>query len=873
MHVVKRILGWGKRSVYPVDVLLSLLLALLLIGIGSSVSTEDPGLLHNFSGTVGMLWSVALIIPIATRRRWPQASALLFVALVLLHLLIGPSIVIADIFAPVLLYSAIVYGDPVRTRAFIILSFTMAFIAGTVMTWSIEVGALIDRRRAHGTTNRDECDVVYASGMNRGCARSLGTAWLVAFTLISITLLSCIVIAYWQRSRIRMVRLMQERNASIAAREDEERRIATLAERARIARDMHDMVAHTLSIIIVQSDGGRYAAAHDPALARGTMETIRRESEHALHNMGELLGVFDGTREVGYHDIDRLIFEARIASPTNTITRIIAGPSNPQALGEAGSTVMYRIIQESLTNIRKYAGDHVRVDVQETWDERALQLSIRDDGKGADSQQDGHSPGFGLIGMHERIGVVNGRVETGPCENGGFLVAATIPYVADAKRGTVPRNGQARRSQTRTVASRGVVSSRPTQSPRVITSGGVPPRRYAASGQGDEAPAPQRDVMRDAAHVAALANASGGSVQVPTPPSSLMATLTSSLASRAATLVRQYHSLPLHADGESQTSGNWVERMSLWTQRHYLAMDTASTFVLMAFFTFIDMRMGTTQLNFLFESDSGVKTIASLWVLVTLIPLAIRRRAPELSAVIIAGCSTLQLFFLGTISLKNILVLLSLYSVMMYGRSSARRWVIGAVVANCLLIVVSCVVGGMGRRSLAHVLFGLPSGATGTMSLPGAIATGVIIGFTTLLLCAGTMAWALWDRSRGSNALVQQQREDALRAEQDKQKVLAANLERNRIGAQIQDEVHATLSAVLEQTNAGLRMLDTYGSQGVTAPSDLIVDAFTHIGERGRAALVHMRRLLGVLRETSSTGTTGARSDALELHPVGDSPR
>lgn len=91
-------------------------------------------------------------------------------------------------------------------------------------------------------------------------------------------------------------------------REDQdERDIAALAERARIARDMHDVVAHTLSIIIVQSDGGRYAGTHDPAVARNTMETIRHESERALHDMQRLLGVFGGSPHADYNDIGNLV--------------------------------------------------------------------------------------------------------------------------------------------------------------------------------------------------------------------------------------------------------------------------------------------------------------------------------------------------------------------------------------------------------------------------------------------------------------------------------------------------------------------------------------------------------------------------------------
>lgn len=87
---------------------------------------------------------------------------------------------------------------------------------------------------------------------------------LVLTPIFEVCIISTVIVAFWQRARLATVRMMRERNEAIAARDQDERDIAALAERARIARDMHDVVAHTLSIIIVQSDGGRYAGTHDP---------------------------------------------------------------------------------------------------------------------------------------------------------------------------------------------------------------------------------------------------------------------------------------------------------------------------------------------------------------------------------------------------------------------------------------------------------------------------------------------------------------------------------------------------------------------------------------------------------------------------------
>lgn len=147
--------------------------------------------------------------------------------------------------------------------------------------------------------------------------------------------------------------------------------------------------------------------------------------------------------------------------------------------------------------------------------------------------------------------------------------------------------------------------------------------------------------------------------------------------------------------------------------------------------------------------------------------------------------------------------------------------------------------------------------------------TGVMYTVAVLILCAGIMAWARWTRSSDSNALVLQAREEALVAEQEKQRILAANMERDRISASIQAEVTATLNSVISQAVDGIRMLDAAEAQGKEPTADEISAAFKAIGEQGRAALKRMRELLGVLRETgfSDDAHAGSASE-LQLRPA-----
>ena len=133
---------------------------------------------------------------------------------------------------------------------------------------------------------------------------------------------------------------------------------------------------------------------------------------------------------------------------------------------------------------------------------------------------------------------------------------------------------------------------------------------------------------------------------------------------------------------------------------------------------------------------------------------------------------------------------------------------------------------------------------------PAAFASAIMFMVISLALCISATAMARWSRSSGSNALVLQAREEALRAEQAKQRILAANMERDRISESIRSEVTMTLTSVIDQAVAGLRMLDDCERHGEQPSSEAISEAFAAIGSQGRAALAHMRKLLGVLRET-----------------------
>ena len=808
----QRLMAWMRGHAIVTDTLGAAFILFMTTGINYTVQ-YNPGLLFNPSPAAQMIWSALLIAPMAFRRRFPQSSALAYAVLAVLQLVFGPSMQVSDLLSMVMLYSVIAYGGPRNTRKFIALATGVGLFAVCVIGWAMTVGAAFgtgaDSR--DGIATASPYHVVYEGKPLPRDGIDMLLQWLAFGTAaIAICLASTIVLAFWQRARLLTIRMMRERNIAIAEREDEERNIAALAERARIARDMHDVVAHTLSIIIVQSDGGRYAGTHDPAVARNTMETIRRESERALHDMNRLLGVFGGSPNAGYTDIDALVEQARAVASDAAITRRISGTPDPGRLGSEAGAAVYHVVQEALTNIRKYAGPRVHVTIDETWSDDGLRIVVDDDGRGASANADGHKPGYGLLGMRERIETVGGHVSSGPRIGGGFSVAAEVPFTAPA-------------AESKTTS--GIHNANKTDvgqaDPGIAIATISPESEHAAT---------------NATNETTVAEPAARSAPSPKPPK--MPSLK--------TLRDRLRSKPIaQADGPHGGSFNWVERLSRWTQRHYVAADTLTTLFLIFMFGLFPGQYGAT--------GNGTSPVVPLLLFLEMLPLCVRRRFPEGAALVVACLSSMQLLLFGDVELPNVVSsLCALYSAVLYGGRHAWRWTGLAALFNALLFGGSVTVSQLGYPSTASALFRHRTVNQGD-TLPtftSAAFLGALYALLLFMTCVGVMAMALWTRSNDSNAMVLQAREEALLAQEAKQRVLAANMERDRISANIQAEVTATLNSVITQAADGVRMLDEAESHGLEPTPEAISAAFEAIGRQGRTALKRMRELLGVLRET-----------------------
>jgi signal transduction histidine kinase len=223
------------------------------------------------------------------------------------------------------------------------------------------------------------------------------------------------------RARRDRISMLEERAQRLA----EEREAAEVRERERIAREIHDIVAHSVSLMVVQAEAGAVLAG-EPDKAAATFETISETGREAMHQLDRALGVLRGdgpTRRPapGLADVPELVEQARRAGLAATFTEI--GSSRPVSPDLGAAT--YRLVQEALTNTIKHARAG-SVAVRLEWRETTLEIKVADDGRGPSPGDSGS--GRGLTGMRERVEVFGGRLHTGPvAAGGGFRVTAVLP--------------------------------------------------------------------------------------------------------------------------------------------------------------------------------------------------------------------------------------------------------------------------------------------------------------------------------------------------------------------------------------------------------------------------------------------------------------
>ena len=444
MNPLRRLDQWTRLHPVRTDVmaaaaLFTVLVALPWIALGPMVAPDPQGR----QTAVSLLAGAGMVLPWAVRRVRPVASAAVVTAAAVLHLLAGPEFSLSLLMVPLTVYNLAANAPRSVSVAGLLLGL-VGGVANGVKVWLFPAQFVTP----DGLTVRSPAEPLAMVIMAIGCGLVVLTAWAFGDVV---------------RNRRLAVRALEDRAHRLEVQSRQERELAAADERSHIAREMHDIVAHSLQVIISQADGARYAAAAKPALAVTALETIGQTGRSALADMRQLLGVLRETGETvagvpGVTDDDARR-PAADASPDGRGTRLPPG-RRPQprladlpalvetmrlsglevslletgtprrALPAGGELAAYRIVQEALTNTLRHGGPDADAFVTLAWTARGLDLQIDDDGRGAAADPATRGSGQGLRGAAERAALFGGTLETGPRVGTGYRVSAHLPYSA-----------------------------------------------------------------------------------------------------------------------------------------------------------------------------------------------------------------------------------------------------------------------------------------------------------------------------------------------------------------------------------------------------------------------------------------------------------
>jgi signal transduction histidine kinase len=345
------------------------------------------------SGLSGWVLQVALIVPLVWRRRYPVAVFAIIALVALVQWVIGIEMV-GDIALLVSLYTLASH----RSR-----------VVATAGAALVEMGAVMASFRW-----------------------SLAGSWPRSLVFLSGLVAAAFLLGTNLRSRRSRLAAVTERAERLEREREQQALIAATAERTRIAREMHDVIAHSLAVMISLADGASAKLHSDPERASTAIQDLSRIGRQALGDTRRLLGVLrdDGAPEglapqPGLAQIDGLLAQVR----TTGLAASLAIKGEPRPLPPGAELTVYRIVQEATTNVLKHAVEATSVVVVLDYTADLLDLSVQDNGRVPSVGSGYRSPlgaGHGLSGMSERAAIYRGTVVAGPSV-GGWLVEARIP--------------------------------------------------------------------------------------------------------------------------------------------------------------------------------------------------------------------------------------------------------------------------------------------------------------------------------------------------------------------------------------------------------------------------------------------------------------
>ncbi len=396
------------------DVLLALavlaaamVMTVLINSMGAFVLGPAPSLLEQFA------WGVALTVPLVARRRYPLA-VLLVIGVVFVAAQLRQ---VGDNFVPSVALFLAIYtaGAWERNRTVArwsrigVIAAMFGWLGASLVVYLVEPTPPFED--AAGPLDPVLASVLYNIGFNL-------LYFLSAYFFGNLAWLSARRKAELEHNTAEL-RRSQERNTHGAI----------VAERVRIARDLHDVVAHHVSVMGVQAGAARRVLDTDPELSRAALKTVEETARTAIGELRGLLGVLRAEDQPadeqvslsgtpGLDQLDELVSTAR-----STGLRVEHGVyGEPRPVPDAVALSAYRVVQEALTNVVRHAGAHA-ADVRVRYLANALEIEITDDGRGAGTPDSG----FGLLGMRERVAVHGGELEAGPRRGTGYRVRASLP--------------------------------------------------------------------------------------------------------------------------------------------------------------------------------------------------------------------------------------------------------------------------------------------------------------------------------------------------------------------------------------------------------------------------------------------------------------
>lgn len=360
-----------------------------VIALGLAVGSLPWLLTHTHHHPLGWVLDVALCVPLVWRRRRPVAVLGVIAALALVQWLVSEALV-ADVALLVALFTV----STERSR--------QLAAAGAAV---VEVGVIMATARW-----------------------TLAGGWVRSFVFLSGLVGAALVSGAYLRTRRAHLADLTERALRLEYERDQQARIAAASERTRIAREMHDIIAHSLAVIVTMADAATAKLHTEPERADAAIRNVSEIGRQALSETRRLLGVLRDDREDAGLTPQPGIGELPELLRTLEATGLRAGlrvEGDPFPVPSGAELAVYRVVQEATTNTLKHAGGPTCVDVTLSYDRPRLCVEVRDDGSPVAAQRP-QTSGHGIAGMRERLALYHGHVDAGPAPDAGWRVRAEL---------------------------------------------------------------------------------------------------------------------------------------------------------------------------------------------------------------------------------------------------------------------------------------------------------------------------------------------------------------------------------------------------------------------------------------------------------------